>query len=121
MRFITALEGGRGVSSAQLEVMTRECWFGRIFRDLEGDLLLIYDVLVFGVTVRWFLLTLNMWKRARTRAMEMAQQALAAAATRGPGSPGEPDDEDDPEDVDLDDDDDGDAPRQARAARTVVH
>jgi len=73
MRFITALVGGRGVSSAQLVVMARECPFGRILRDPEGDLLLIHDVLVFGVTVRWFLLTLIIWKRTRTRAMEMVK------------------------------------------------
>jgi hypothetical protein len=123
IRFITALPGGQGVSNAQLEVMTRECPFARIFRDDGGEVLLLHDVLAAGTTVRWFLMTLHIWKRTRQRATEMVQLALAAPAPHGSGNSGGPGDEDDPDDVGLDggDDDGGEEPRQSEPARTVVH
>jgi hypothetical protein len=109
-------------------MMVRECPFGRIFRDNEGDLLLIHDLLVAGTTVRWFLMTLHIWKTTRERAAGMVQLALAAPAPGGPGTPGGPDEDDDPDDIDLDEGgDEGDTgggdgePRQSRSARTVVH
>jgi len=129
MRLITVLEGGRGVSRAQVEVMSRACPFGRIVRDPDGDLLLIQDLLVAQTTVRWFLMAVNIWQFTRTRAAELVQHALASAGPSGPGDPGtarEPDEDGDPDDIDIaEDGDEGEAGdrelRQSRAARTVVH
>jgi hypothetical protein len=130
MRLVTVLPGGRGLSPRELEMMVRECPFGRIFRDNEGDLLLIQDLLVAGTTVRWFLMTLHIWKTTRERAVEMLRLTLAPPAPGGRRTPGGSGEDGDPDDIDVDDDgDEGDTgdgdgdgePRQSRSARTVVH
>jgi hypothetical protein len=126
MSFITALPGGRGLSSGHVEALVRECPFGRFFRDADGDVLLIQDLVVAGTTVRWFLLTLRVWKQTRERALTTLRLMLAAPAPAGPGADAAADGTDDPDDLDagLDDDEgnggEGEA-RRPRPARTVVH
>lgn len=80
MRLVTPLPAGRGLPPAVLEQFVRECPFGRIFRDNDGDLLLVHDLLVAGTTVRWFLTMLHIWMRTRQRAVDMLRLALAPPA-----------------------------------------
>ena len=122
MRLVTPLPAGRGLSPEGMESMVRECPFGRVFRDEEGDLLFIEDLVVTGSTVLWFLTTIRVWARMRQRAMEMLRLALAPPGlrSRGPGGGDGEGQEDDRGDLD-DEGEDDDEPRQSRAARTVVH
>jgi hypothetical protein len=125
MRLVTPLPAGRGLPPQVLELLVRECPFGRVFRDEEGDLLFVADVVVAGTTVRWFLTTLSVWTSMRQRAIEALRLALAPPAPRtsdraGEGGDGDDEcggDDDDVEEADGEDE----APRQGRAARTVVH
>ena len=121
LRLITPLPAGRGLSPGELETMVRECPFGRVFRDEEGDLLFIGDFVVAGTTVRWFLMALDVWTRMRQRAIQMLRLTLAPPAPRTPGPGGGEAEEDEDCTEDLDDDGDDDEPRQGRAGRTVVH
>jgi len=122
MRLVTPLPAGRGLSPEEMESMLRECPFGRVFRDEEGDLLFIEDLVVTGTTVLWFLTTIRVWARMRQRAMGMLRLALAPPGlrSRGPGGGDGDGQEDDRSDLD-DEGEDDDEPRQSRAARTVVH
>ena len=122
MRLVTPLPAGRGLSPEEMESMVRECPFGRVFRDEEGDLLFIEDLVVTGSTVLWFLTTIRVWARMRQRAMEMLRLALAPPGlrSRGPGGGDGEGQEDDRGDLD-DEGEVDDEPRQSRAARTVVH
>jgi hypothetical protein len=124
MRLVTPLPAGRGLPPELLEQMVRECPFGRVFRDEEGDLLFVADLVVSGTTVRWFLTTIRVWAHMRQRAVEMLRLALAppAAGTRsGSGEAGGGDGDE----CDTDDDGEGapgdDEPREGRGARIVVH
>lgn len=128
MRLVTPLPAGRGLSPGELDAMVRECPFGRVFRDEDGDLLFIGDFVVAGTTVRWFLTTLRVWAQMRQRAIEMLRLALAPPAPRPPGPGGREDDGggdgDDGEDGEGGDDgDDGDdqEERRSRQARVTVH
>ena len=129
MRLVTTLPAGRGLSPGELEMMVRECPFGRTFRDPDGDLLFIGDFVVAGTTVRWFLTTVNVWMSMCRRAIEMLRLALAPPAPRpadaggGEGGQGDGDlDVDDPDGGDDDDDDgDGQEPSRSRQARVTVH
>ena len=131
MRLVTPLPAGRGLSPEELEAMVRECPFGRTFRDDEGDLLFIADLVVTGTTVRWFLTTIRVWAHMRQRAVEMLRLALAPPSPGTPGGRGGAggrggEDEADADGVDDDgDDDDGagndEEPGRSRAARIVVH
>jgi hypothetical protein len=125
MRLVTPLPAGRGLLPAVLETMVRECPFGRIFRDDDGDLLFIGDLVVAGTTVRWFVTTIRVWLHMRQRAVGMLRIALApphprrAGGANGEGEGGE-------DEAGLDDDGDeagGDdeGPGQRRGARFVVH
>jgi hypothetical protein len=122
MRLVTPLPAGRGLSPEDMESMVRECPFGRVFRDEEGDLLFIEDLVVTGTTVLWFLTTIRVWARMRQRAVEMLRLALAPPVlrSRGPGGGDGEGQEDDRGDLD-DEGEDDDEPRHSRAARTVVH
>jgi hypothetical protein len=129
MRLVTPLPAGRGLPPELLEQLVRECPFGRTFRDEEGGLLFIADLVVVGTTVRWFLVALRVWMRMRRRAEEMLLFALTPPEPRadggrgdaGGGGGGDGDDEGDAGD-DVDDaGGDGEGPLQGRAARTVVH
>jgi len=125
MRLVTLLPAGRGLPPGHLEALVRECPFGRTFRDEEGDLLFIGDFVVTGTTVRWFLTTVSVWMRMRQRAVEMLRLALAPPAPRPPrgtgGTGGGGGDETDLDEDRIEDDGDDEEPRQARAARIVVH
>ena len=128
MRLVTPLPAGRGLSPGELEMMVRECPFGRIFRDEDGDLLFIGDFVVAGTTVRWFLTTVNVWTSMRHRAVEMLRLALAPPAPRPPGESGGPGGQgdgelssDDGEDDDGGDDGDDEQARRSRQARVTVH
>jgi hypothetical protein len=94
-------------------MMVRECPFGRVFRDEEGDLLFIGDLVAAGTTVRWFLMALRVWTNMRQRAVEMLRLALAPPAPGPPRNQGEPDDDEDPDAADLDEEGD-ENPRQSR-------
>jgi hypothetical protein len=122
-RLITPLGAGRGLPPELLEQLVRECPFGRVFRDEDGDLLFVADLVVAGTTVRWFLMAFNVWRRMRERAAEMLAFSLTppalrtAGGGRGEGDGGEGDVEDDGDEADGD----GEEPRESRAARIVVH
>jgi hypothetical protein len=121
MRLVTPLPAGRGLPPGDLEAMVRECPFGRLFRDEEGDLLFVEDLVVAGTTVRWFLTTVRVWAQMRQRAIEMLRLALAPPAPGTAGGPGEaggggedeagPDGDDD---EDAGDDEERSRPRQGR-------
>ena len=125
MRLITPLPAGRGLSPGELESMVRECPFGRIFRDDDGDLLFVADLVVAGTTVRWFLTAIRVWLHMRQRAVEMLRFALAPPHPRTPGGAGGDgeggDGEAGPDDEAGEGDGDDEEPRQGRAARIVVH
>jgi len=89
VRLVTALPAGRGLSPPALEAMVRECPFGRIFRDGEGDLLFVADLVAAGTTVRWFLTTIRVWAHMRQRAVGMLRLALAPPAPDATGGSGE--------------------------------
>jgi hypothetical protein len=128
MRLVTVLPAGRGLPPDALESIVRECPFARTFRDQDGDLLFIADLVAAGTSVQWFLTALRVWMHMRDRAVGMLQCALAPAAPGGAGGsgggeapgPGEPDGgEDDPSDLD---DEAGDGePDPPRHARVTVH
>jgi hypothetical protein len=117
MRLITPLPAGRGAPPQLLEQMVRECPFGRVFRDEEGDLLFVGDLVVAGTTVRWFLTVVNVWTSMRERALEMLRFSLGPPAPLTGGGGGDA--------CDIDDDGDGadgdGEPREGLAARIVVH
>jgi hypothetical protein len=124
IRFITVLPGSRGLLGEHVESLARECPIGRFFRDADGDVLLIQDLVVAGTTVRWFLMTLRAWTHARDRAIALLRLMLAAPdpaglrADRSEDGSLAPDDAD----VDADDDDPGEEePRRSRTVRTIVH
>jgi hypothetical protein len=129
MRLITPLPAGRGLPQDALELLVRECPFGRTFRDDDGDLLFIGDLVVAGTTVRWFLTALRVWMRMRQRAVEMLRLALAPPACRagsrtgGAGGDGCEDDAGPDEVAGEDDagDEEGDGLGQSRQARVTVH
>lgn len=123
MRLITALPAGRGLPPALLEHLVRECPFGRVFRDHEGDLLFVADFVVAGTTVQWFFTALKVWMHMRRRAADMLRLALAPAAPRagsrsGGGDGARFDGDAGPDDATGDDEDGDGVPRRAR---TVVH
>jgi hypothetical protein len=129
MRLITPLPAGRGLPQDALELLVRECPFGRTFRDDDGDLLFIGDLVVAGTTVRWFLTALRVWMHMRQRAVEMLRLALAPPACRagsrtgGAGGDGGEDDEGPDEVAGEDDagDEESGGPGQSRHARVTVH
>jgi hypothetical protein len=126
MRLITALPGSRGLSGEHLESLARECSFGRFFRDVDGDVLFIHDLVVAGTTVRWFLTTLRTWTQTRDCALALLRLMLAAPAPApaGPDVDHSHDGSLAPDDADLDPDDDDSGegePRRTRTVRTVVH
>ena len=122
MRLITPLPAGRGLSPGELEMMVRECPFGRVFRDEEGDLLFIGDLVVAGTTVRWFLTVLEVWTSMRQRAIQMLRLALAPPAPGRPGADGPPDGADDLHDAETDDEGEEEGgPRQSGRSRVTVH
>jgi hypothetical protein len=122
MRLVTALPAGRGLPPELLEHVVRECPFGRVFRDEEGDLLFVEDLVVTGTTVRWFFTTIRVWARMRQRAVEMLRLALAPSRPSTPGGAGGDrgggEDETDPGGDDDGSDGDDEDPRQSRV---VVH
>jgi hypothetical protein len=133
MRLVTVLPAGRGLPPDALESIVRECPFARTFRDQDGDLLFIADLVAAGTSVQWFLMALRVWMHMRDRAVGMLQFALSPAAPgRAGGSgggegpePGEPEAGDD-EAADPDGDaggpdDEGGDPDPPRHARVTVH
>ena len=128
MRLVTVLPVGRGLPPDALESIVRECPFARTFRDQDGDLLFIADLVAAGTSVQWFLTALRVWMHMRDRAVGMLQCALAPTAPgRAGGSgggedpgPGEPDGgEDDP--AGLDDEAGDGEPGAPRHTRVTVH
>ena len=128
MRLVTVLPAGRGLPPDALESIVRECPFARTFRDQDGDLLFIADLVTAGTSVQWFLMALRVWMHMRDRAVGMLQFALAPAAPgRAGGSgggegpePGEPEAGDD-EAADPDDESGDREPDPPRHARVTVH
>jgi hypothetical protein len=124
IRFITVLPGSRGLSGEHVESLARECSFGRFFRDADGDVLLIQDLVVAGTTVRWFLMTLRTWMHTRDRAIAMLRLMLAAPAPAEVGADRSQDGGLASDDADFDPDNDDSCegePRRTRTLRTVVH
>jgi hypothetical protein len=121
MRLVAPLPAGRGLPPQVLELIARECPFGRIIRDNEGDLLFVHDLLVAGTTVRWFLMTLHVWKQTAQHAVEMLRLALGPPAPAGPGDADGPGGGDDSGDAGIDDEDEVGEPRQAGRARVTIH
>ena len=120
MRFITVLAGGRGVSDAGLAVLQRDCPFARLFRDADGDVMMIYDVPVAGASARWFLLVLLTWEFAWRTANRLALE-LGTMRADADGEGVDSADEDAADAGESGDGDEDDARRQRRTARTVVH
>jgi len=130
MRLVTVLPAGRGLPPDALESIVRECPFARTFRDQDGDLLFIADLVTAGTSVQWFLMALRVWMHMRDRAVGMLQFAMAPAAPgRAAGSgggegpePGEPEAGDDElADPDPDDEAGDGEPDPPRHARVIVH
>ena len=128
MRLVTVLPAGRGLPADALESIVRECPFARTFRDQDGDLLFIADLVAAGTSVQWFLMALRVWMHMRDRAIGMLQFALSPTAHgRAGGSgggegpePGEPEAGDD--DAADPDDEAGDGePGPPRHARVTIH
>jgi len=128
MRLVTVLPAGRGLPPDALESIVRECPFARTFRDRDGDLLFIADLVTAGTSVQWFLMALRVWMHMRDRAVGMLQSALSPTASgRAGGSgggegpePGEPEAGDD-EPADPDDEAGDGEPYPPRHARVTVH
>ena len=129
MRLVTPLPAGRGLPQDALELLVRECPFGRTFRDDDGDLLFIADLVVVGTTVRWFLTALRVWMHMRQRVVEMLRLVLAPPSSRAgsrTGGAGGDGGEDGPEpDEAAGEDDAGDEESgglgKSRQARVTVH
>jgi hypothetical protein len=107
LRLLTVLDDSAGLSDADVITINNQISYGRIQRDPVGRLMLVLDLVLEGITVRWFVSMLEVWRQVRKRAVVLVKRAARAClASDRPDRAAD--------DVEVDE-------RSTQPARTVVH